>query len=80
MQQNRMFPYLAGAALVAAVLIAIGAPLASLLPFSLLLACPLIMVFMMRGMSGSQGREDHTGHGCDHDPTVKAQPPAGRPE
>jgi hypothetical protein len=38
------------------------------------------MVFMMRGMSGSQGSEDHTGHGCDHDPTVKAQPPAGRPE
>ena len=80
MQQNRMFPYLAGAALIAAVLIAIGAPLASLLPFALLLACPLMMVFMMRGMSGSHGREDHTGHGCDHAPTAKAERPTGRPE
>lgn len=67
------------AALVAAVLIAVGAPLASLLPFALLLACPLMMVFMMRGMSGSHGSEDHTGHGCEHDATQKAEPPAGRP-
>ena len=78
MHQNRMFPYLIGAALVAAVLIAVGAPLASLLPFALVLACPLMMVFMMRGMSGNHGHEDHTGHGCEHDPTRKAEPPAGQ--
>lgn len=42
MHNKRMRPYLAGAAIVAAVLVAVGAPLASLLPFALLLVCPLI--------------------------------------
>jgi hypothetical protein len=69
MQHKRMFPYLVAAAVVAAVLIAVGAPLASLLPFALLLVCPLMMVFMMKSMMGSGKAEDHTGHGCDHDPT-----------
>ena len=78
MQHNRMFAYLAVAAVAAAVLISVGAPLASLLAFALLLACPLMMVFMMRGMSGSHSSEDHTGHGCEHDPTRKGEPPAGR--
>jgi choline-glycine betaine transporter len=75
MQHNRMIPYLAVAAVVAAMLIAVGAPLTSLLPFALLLACPLMMIVMMRTMSSSHGSEDHTGHGCDHDPTLKAKPP-----
>ena len=30
--------------------------------------CPLMMFFMMRSMGGMSG-EDHTGHGCEHDPT-----------
>lgn len=32
----------------------------------LVLACPLMMVFMMRGMHGghSQGGNGHAGHGC----------------
>lgn len=34
----------------------------------LLLVCPLMMVFMMRAMGGMNG-EDHTGHGCEHDPS-----------
>lgn len=70
MHHNRMFPYLAAGAVVAAVLIAVGAPLTSLLPFVLVLACPLMMIFMMRGMAGTRGREDHTGHGCEHDQTT----------
>ena len=74
---NRMVPWLVGAAAVAAVLIAVGAPLASLLPFAIILACPLMMFVMMRGMSGSHhDREDHTGHGCEHDPTRRAEPPS----
>ena len=73
---NRMLPYLLGAAVVAALLIAFGAPLASLLPFAIVLACPLMMVFMMKGMAGMHGGgEDHTGHGCEHDPTRRAEPP-----
>ena len=39
--------------------------------FLLLLAiCPLMMFFMMRSMGGMGGSEDHTGHGCEHDPTA----------
>jgi hypothetical protein len=44
----------AGAALVVGLLVA-GTPWRSLLPLALLLACPLMMVFMMRGM-GEHGR------------------------
>ena len=69
MHSNRMVPLLVGAAIVAAVLIAVGAPLASLVPFAILLACPLMMFVIMRGMAGTHDQhEDHTGHGCEHDP------------
>ena len=47
------------AALVVGLLIA-GTSLQSLLPYALILACPLMMVFMMRGMGG------HTDHGAEH--------------
>ena len=76
---NRMTPWLIGAAAIAAILIAFGAPLASLLPFAIVLACPLMMIVMMRGMGGMHGNgnnEDHTGHGCEHDPTRRAEPPS----
>ena len=73
MQHNRMVPYLFVAAALAAVLVAFGLPFASLLPFAVVLACPLMMVFMMRGMAGSHDKEDHTGHGCEHDSTRKAE-------
>jgi hypothetical protein len=42
------------------------------------LLCPLMMVVMMRGMGGMaamHGREDHTGHGCEHDPSREAASP-----
>ncbi len=70
---NKMFPYLIGAAAVAAALIAFGAPLGALVPFAFVLVCPLMMVVMMRGMGGMHGREDHTGHGCEHDPAREAE-------
>ncbi len=70
---NRMLPYLLGAATIAALLIAFGAPLASLLPFAILLACPLMMIVMMAGMRSMHGgSHDHAGHGCEHDPTRRA--------
>ena len=69
MHSNRMVPWLVGAAALAALLIAFGAPLASLVPFAIVLACPLMMFVMMRGMAGMHDQgEDHTGHGCEHDP------------
>jgi hypothetical protein len=73
---KRMVPYLVGAAAVAAVLGVLGVPLGALLPFALVLACPLMMLVMMRGMSGMHGGgEDHTGHGCEHDPTRQPERP-----
>jgi hypothetical protein len=70
---NKMLPYLIGAAAVAAALIAFGAPLGALVPFAFVLICPLMMVVMMRGMGGMHGRDDHTGHGCEHDSTREAE-------
>lgn len=59
-QSNWMAPVLLVAAVAAALLIAFGAPLASLLPFVAVLACPLMMIVMMRGMAGTHhGRDDH---------------------
>jgi len=66
---NRMVPYLVGAAALAAVLGVLGIPLGTLLPFAIVLVCPLMMLVMMRGMTGMHGGEDHTGHGCEHDST-----------
>ncbi len=39
--------------------------LAGLLPVLLILACPLMMIFMMRGMHGGRGHgHGHAGHGA----------------
>lgn len=44
---------------VAAIAVAVVAPsLSALLPFVVMLACPLSMVVMMRGMSRHEGRGD----------------------
>ncbi len=73
---NRTLPYLLGAAVIAAVLIAFGAPFATSLPFAFVLICPLMMFMMMRGMMGTHGgSEDHTGHGCEHDTTRRVERP-----
>ena len=77
---NRMVPYLVGAAAIAAVLAVLGVPLGAVVPFALVLACPLMMILMMGGMHGMHGThgkgEDHTGHGCEHDPSHRAEPPS----
>jgi hypothetical protein len=58
MKHNALMRYIAvaGGALAVGLLVA-GTPVRSLLPFVLVLACPLMMMFMMRGMGG------HEGHG-----------------
>lgn len=77
---NRVAPWLLGSAALAAVLIAVGAPLSSLLPFAIVLACPAMMLLMMRGMGGMHGqKEEHAGHGCDHDPNRGVEPPSRTP-
>jgi len=52
--------FVAAGALVVGLLVA-GTPVQSLLPFVLLLACPLMMVFMMRGMGGHAGHDRDQG-------------------
>ena len=57
---------LLGAAALFGVLLAVGVPLQSAMLFAVLLACPLMMVFMMGG---------HGGHGASSD---ERAPLAGR--
>jgi len=73
---NRMIPYMISAAVLAFIMLALGAPRVSLAPLLFVIVCPLMMFLMMRGMSGmsdNQPTEDHTGHGCEHDPTRKSE-------
>lgn len=77
MSKTRIPIYLLAAVGVAAVLAIAGVPLLTLLPFAIVLACPLMMFFMMKGMGGTGNtKEDHTGHGCEHDPTRPVDQPA----
>ncbi len=69
---NRMIRYLIGAAILAIVMLMFGAPGISLAPLLFILVCPLMMFMMMRGMTDHGNHEDHTGHGCEHDPTRKS--------
>lgn len=59
------------AAIVVAGVVAFGLPASSLWLLALLVVCPLMMVFMMRGMHGDHGHVDN----ADHE-GVKAAPPA----
>ena len=62
--QQMIKPMLIGAALLFALGLA-GLPVGNLLPFLILLACPLMMVFMMRGMNhggGGHGGDDSQSH------------------
>jgi amino acid permease len=52
MQQSKWLPCLLLAAATAAILMVAGVSLASFLPFVVALACPLMMLVMMRGMAG----------------------------
>ena len=73
MHSNRMFPYMIGAAALAAVVIAFGAPLATVLPFTIFLACPLMMFMMMRGKNKNTDipQESHVHGNAGSDETAK---------
>jgi type III secretory pathway component EscV len=47
----------------------VGVPLSTLLILPLILACPLMMIFMMRGMDhgGSSHNQDHDQHAPGHE-------------
>ena len=58
--------WLVAAAIVAGALVIAGVPLASFAVLAVVLACPLMMFFMMRGMQGDghmgESRRERTGH------------------
>lgn len=57
--QQMLKPMLVGAGLLVVLAVA-GLPVGNLIPFLVFLACPLMMIFMMRGMN-------HGGSSCSHD-------------
>lgn len=69
---------LLGAAAIFGVLLVAGLPVGTALTYGVLLACPLMMVWMMFGMNGDghggHGGSDTTPHPDDH---AEARPPTG---
>ena len=70
-RNNRTMTYALIGIVGVAIALAVGFNPAFLL---VLVICPLMMFFMMRSMGGMRGGEDHTGHGCEHDPTGHDHP------
>ena len=68
--------FAAGLAAMAGAFLLLGGGLASTLPLLVLLACPLMMVFMMRGMMG--GDSHAGGQHPDHQPSPSATEPPER--
>jgi hypothetical protein len=66
MHRNHVRQMLIGGGVALAVLLMAGVPLGQALPLAAALACPLMMIFMMRSMGG-QSRHGGCGHGnADH--------------
>jgi hypothetical protein len=61
--KNNYGLYALAVAIIVVGALAFGLPLASLLWVGVVLACPLMMFFMMRGMGGGSG----SGHDSKHD-------------
>ncbi|GGM05916.1 hypothetical protein GCM10010129_56950 [Streptomyces fumigatiscleroticus] len=59
--------YALAAAIVVAAILIVGAPLQNLIWLALVVACPLMMFFMMRGMHGQDMRGGHDQHRDDRD-------------
>jgi len=59
MTMQRTWLWVGGVIIVAAAARALGTPLETLFLLALILICPLMMYFMMRGGMGRQQRSDH---------------------
>ena len=83
MRRQPWGPYAIALAILVVGLVALGVPASTLLFATLVLVCPLMMIFMMGGMHGGHGSAQDHEHGSktsdDHDdePTVGRGSPAG---
>jgi len=78
MHGTRMRYLLVAAGALVVGLLAAGTPVRSLLPLLLLLACPLMMVIMMRGMGGHGSHDGGTKGEADPN-RARDDATAGRP-
>ena len=77
MNGNHLKYMLLGSAGLAGVLMLFGVPLTSALLFAVLLACPLMMVFMMGSGHGSHGASNDQSIGRSDEQTVTSDRPRG---
>jgi Protein of unknown function (DUF2933) len=80
MKTDRLPAFVLGATAVVGSLLIAGVPPASLLPLAPLLVCPLMMLFMMRGMgtAASAQRMSHAETGPSHLTDVAGDRPDAR--
>jgi heme O synthase-like polyprenyltransferase len=58
-------------------LVVLGVPASTLFVAALVLACPLMMIFMMHGMHGMHGGTEATADGTGPPKTTTSPPPTG---
>jgi len=51
--------------------LSVGVPLAGVASLLILLACPLMMIFMMKGMHRDAGEDQHHDEHNRHDPSTR---------
>jgi choline-glycine betaine transporter len=71
MNQRNYGMYALAAAIVVVGALMVGASLESLAGLALVAACPLMMIFMMKGMHGQDMHGGHSHDGRDDDPLRK---------
>jgi DUF2933 family protein len=72
MKSNTLPLYTIAAAILIIGLVALGVPFGTIALVALLVGCPLMMFFMMRGMHGG---DSHGGHDKPGEPTVPDRDP-----
>ena len=77
MNGNHLKYMLLGGAGLFGVLLVVGVPVTSALLFAVLLACPLMMVFMMGSGHGGHGASNDQTIGRSDEPTVTSDRPRG---
>jgi hypothetical protein len=78
MNRQHLPLYAIAAAILVVGLVALGVPATALLYGAIALACPLMMIFMMRGMHGGDDPGSHATHENSRDNEPDRHQPTGR--